>query len=185
MNVQSDQKIVAPKTKILEHIKGSVSHAKKSNLKPAERINSKYERNQKALEECKKLGLFQFSHVSQRCHLNLQPVAPGGKACCQLSVNDSIGSPLPILTSIISCQLPASHGPQPVDWIIMNTGPSTYKIMCSPVIHGPHHLRVMVGDVDIPGSVFSVPILPPSFETDQRPATAYCTGTRRPLLHCY
>ena len=103
------------------------------------------------------------------CQSKMSPQSPAsctsGKACCQLSVNDCIGSPLPASTSLISCQLTASTGPQPADCTIMNTGPSTYEIKCSPVIHDSHDLRVMVGDVDIPGSVFSVPIISPCFET--------------------
>ena len=112
-----------------------------------------------------KLGKFRFSRISQKCHLTLQTVAPGGKACCVLSIRQSNGSPLSISTSLITCKLTAKHSPQPADCTIMNVGPGTDEIKSSPVSHFPHHLRVMVEGVDIPGSEFSVPILRPSPET--------------------
>ena len=45
MKMQSDQQIVTSKTKMLECMKDSVSHAKLSNFEPYETIDSKYERN--------------------------------------------------------------------------------------------------------------------------------------------
>ena len=62
MKVQSDEQIVASMTKTLDRMRASVSRAKKSHLKPVERIDSMYERNEKAVEECKKLGTFRHSH---------------------------------------------------------------------------------------------------------------------------
>ena len=51
----------------------------------------------------------------------------------------------------------------------METGPGSFEISNIPVIRGPHYLRVMAGGVDIPESVFSVPVLPPSPETKGQP----------------
>ena len=56
----------------------------------------------------------------------------------------------------------------------LQTAPSrrqahAYEIYYSPVICGLHHLRVMVGGVNIPGSVFTVPMQPPSPETRGQP----------------
>ena len=169
MKVQSDQQIVASKTKMLDRMRASISLARKSMLKPLERTDLGYERNEKAVEECKKLGRLQFLHLSQKCQATLQPAVPGKKAHCQLSVREKDGSPIPISSSFISFQLSASNCPQPADCTIMETGPGSYEISYTPVIRGPHHLRVMVGGVDIPGSVFSVPVLSPSPETRGQP----------------
>ena len=84
-------------------------------------------------------------------------------------MKDSKDSPLPISMSLISYQLTASNGLQPVDCTIMETGPGSCEINYTPVVCGPHHLRVMVGGADIPGSMFSVPVLPPSPETRGQP----------------
>ena len=105
----------------------------------------------------------------KKCQLTVQPVALGRKACCQLSIKDSNGSPLPISTSLISCQLIASNGLQPADCTITKTGPGIYEINYTLIIRISHHLRVMVGGVDIPGSVFLVPVLPSSPETRGQP----------------
>ena len=169
MKVQSDQEIVASKTKMLDRMRASISLARKSMLKPLERTDLGYERNEKAVEECKKLGILQFLHLSQKCQATLQPAAPGKKAHCRLSVREKDKSPIPISSSFISFRLSATNSPQPADCTIMETGPGSYEISYTPVIRGPHHLRVMVGGVDIPGSVFSVPVLTPSPETRGQP----------------
>ena len=171
MKVQSDQQILASKTNMLDQYEGIHSLVQeKCMLKPVERFDLKYERNEKAVEECKKLGRIPFMHLSQKCQATLQPAAPGKKAHCQLSVREKDGSPIPISSSFISFRLSATNSPQPAaDCTIMETGPGSYEISYTPVIRGPHHLRVMVGGVDIPGSVFSVPVLPPSPETKGQP----------------
>ena len=72
--------------------------------------------------------------------------------------------------SLISCQLTVSNGPQLVHSTVTEAGPGTYEINYTPpVIRGSHHLRVMVGGVDIPGSTFLVPILQSSPETRGQP----------------
>ena len=161
MNVQSDQQIVVSMTKMLDHMKESISQSKKCRLRPIERVDLKYERSMRLTEECKKLGLLRYSHLSQKCHLTLQPVAPGRKAHFRLSLRENDGSPFQVSTSLISCQLTASNGPQPADCAITETGPGSYEISYTPVIHSHHHLSVIVGGVDIAGSAFSLPVLPP------------------------
>ena len=76
-------------------------------------------------------------------------------------MKDSHDSPLSISTSLTSCQFTASNGLQPADCTIVETGPGVCDINYTPCLRGPHHLRVMVGGVDIPGSVFSVTVLSP------------------------
>ena len=51
-----------------------------------------------------------------------------------------------------------SNGPQPAEFNIRMSGAGTFmcKIRYPPVIRDLQHLRVMVGDVDIPRSLFSV-----------------------------
>ena len=160
-------------------MKASVSRAKQCKIKPVDRIDLRYESNINVIEECKNLGRLQYSHPNQNCQLAHQPVAPVRKACIQLSMRESNGSPFPVSTSLISCLLTASIGPQPTDCTIMETGPGSYEINCTPVICGPHHLRVMVGGVDIPGSVFSILVLPPSPETRGQPLHTI-QGLKRP-----
>ena len=82
MKVQSDQKTVASKTKILDHMKASISHTKKCMLKPVEKVDSKYKINQKVLEECKKLGTFRHSSLVRKCQLSLKPTTPDSKVHC-------------------------------------------------------------------------------------------------------
>ena len=162
MKVQSDQQIVASKTKMLDRMKASVSLAEKCKLKPVERIDLGYEWNQRAIEECKKLGIL----VENAKPLSIQQHLEK-KAHCQLSIIEKDGCP--ISTSLISFQLPASNCPQPADCTIIETGPGLYEISYTPVIRGAHHVSVTVGGVDIPGSLFLVPVLPPFPETRGQP----------------
>ena len=58
--------------------------------------------------------------------------------------------------SLVSCQLfmPPSATPCPLDYSVRMKYPGEYTVMFTSVTCGPNQLKVMLGDVEIPGSPF-------------------------------
>ena len=76
-----------------------------------------------------------------------------------LAISPTPGSvPLSLPTSLISCQLSVSETTCPTNCNITETAPGKYEVSYTPATVGPHQLRVRVGDVDIPGSPFTVQV---------------------------
>ena len=66
--------------------------------------------------------------------------------------------PLSLPASLISAQLSVPDTTFSIDCDVLQTAPGEYEVSYTPVTTGPHQLRVRVGDVDIPGSPFTVQV---------------------------
>ena len=63
----------------------------------------------------------------------------------------------------LSCQLTDSNSQQ-VECSITSTQPGMVTVSYTPTLRGAHQLKITIGDTDIPGSPFTVHVLPSSFE---------------------
>ena len=62
--------------------------------------------------------------------------------------------------SVVSCQLTPLSGSCPSDCNVKETRGGMYKVTYTPTSCGPHQLRVRVGGLEIPGSPFTVVVIP-------------------------
>ena len=180
---QSDQQIVVSKQDMLERLNEAVSQKSHVKLDPLEDVKITFKKDETALEHCKNLGILDFSFLHDKYQLTsprFSPVAVGKESQCELMMQRKDGSPLSVSTSLISFQLTASRDPQPAHCTIKETGPGKYVISYTPLSRSQHELRVLVRGTEIPGSPFTLPVLPPTPETRGQPLHIAVRGLKEP-----
>ena len=79
----------------------------------------------------------------------------GQNTSIELSITWLPGSPL----NLLSCQLTDPNS-QHVECSITSTKPGMATVSYTPTLRGAHQLKITVGDTDVPGSPFTVHVLP-------------------------
>ena len=103
----------------------------------------------------------------------------GQMTSIELSVPSVVISSLPSpLVDQLSCQLTDPNS-QHVECSITSTQPGMATVSYTPTLRGAHLLKITVRDTDIPGSLFTIHVLP-SLEMRGVPINTI-TGVRRPL----
>ena len=59
-------------------------------------------------------------------------------------------------------------------------GPGRYAVSYTPLSRSSHELKVLVGGEEVPGSPFSLPVLPPTPETRGQPLHVAVKGLNEP-----
>ena len=107
-----------------------------------------------------------------------ESTAVGQMTSIGLSVPSIAISSLPSpLVDQLSCQLTDPNS-QHVECSITSTQPGIATVSYTPTLRGAHQLKITVGDTDIPGSPFTVRVLP-SLEMRGVPINTI-TGVHRP-----
>ena len=83
----------------------------------------------------------------------------GQKTSIQLSVSSQYTSSLPFPLDQLSCQLTDPNS-QHVECSITSTQPGRITVSYTPTLCGAHQLKISVEDTEIPGSPFTVHVLP-------------------------
>ena len=83
----------------------------------------------------------------------------GKETSFELSISSHNASSLPFPIKHLSCQLTDPHHEQ-IHCSITSTQPGVCTVKYTPTLHGPHQLRITIRDTDIPGSHFTVHVLP-------------------------
>ena len=104
-------------------------------------------------------------------------VTAGQMTSIELSVPSQATSSFPFLLDQLSCQLTDPNS-QHVECSITSTQPGMVTVSYTPTLRGAHQLKITVGDTDIPGSPFTVHVLP-SFEMRGMPINTIA-GVNKP-----
>ena len=83
----------------------------------------------------------------------------GQMTSIELSVPSKATLSFPFLLDKLSCQLTDPNS-QHVECSITSTQPGMATVSYTPTLRGAHKLKITVGDTDIPGSPFTVYVLP-------------------------
>ena len=86
-------------------------------------------------------------------------VTAGQMTSIELSVPSQATLSFPFLLDKLSCQLTDPNS-QHVECSISSTQPGMVIVSYTPTLRGAHQLKITVGDTDIPGSPFTVLVLP-------------------------
>ena len=86
-------------------------------------------------------------------------VTAGQMTSIELSVPSQATLSLPFLLDKLSCQLTDPNS-QHVKCSITSTQPGMATVSYTPTLRGAHQLKITVGETDIPGSPFTVHVLP-------------------------
>ena len=164
VGVESQEQVLAVKRQMVERTRAVSSQLSSSKLQPLEEANIKFTVNKEALSECSKLG-----EVNSNIVIASQVVATGKgkevaksgqKASFELTTSSRVIPSVPLNPNLLSCQLTAPNSSQPVECTITPTQPGSCTVDYTPVVHGPHQLRITVRGSDIPGSPFTIHVLP-------------------------
>ena len=84
----------------------------------------------------------------------------GKKSTITLNLQAQDGSPLSVPLSLISCELSSADDSQLISCDINETQSGNYDICFTPCTRGKHQLTIRLGGVNIPGSPFTLHIIP-------------------------
>ena len=88
-----------------------------------------------------------------------QVVTTGNKTSIELRTSSQTSTPLPFPIKQLSCQLTDPQH-QRVPCSITSTQPGVCTVTYTPTLRGPHQLRITINETDIPGSPFTLHVLP-------------------------
>ena len=83
----------------------------------------------------------------------------GKESSFELNLSSHIASSLPFIFKHLSCQLTDPHH-QHIHCSITSTQPGVCTVKYTPTLGGPHKLTITIRDTEIPGSSFTVGVLP-------------------------
>ena len=170
LKMGSDQQILASKKQMTDRLRVVTSEVKEKEKEYllSEKPNIELVTNQGKSTD---IGVIEFSMLADKCKASGSGTTTTRierRTKFTLAITPTSGSPpLSLPTRLISCQLFASKAACPTECSITETAPGQYEVSYTPVRSGPHQLRVRVGDVDIPGSPFTIQV--------KRRGTPLCT----------
>ena len=88
-----------------------------------------------------------------------QVVTAGNKNSIELSTSSQTSIPLPFSIKQLCCQMTDPRH-QRVPCSITSTQPGVCTVTCTPTLRGPHQLGITINETDIPGSPFTLHVLP-------------------------
>ena len=101
------------------------------------------------------------SHRYEKATLEKAPYYPSNTpSTATLTLQSHDGSPFSLSPSLISCKLSSPGDSQPIKCDINQTQQGKYNISFTPCTTGVYRLIVQVGGVDVPGSPFTLPVIP-------------------------
>ena len=84
----------------------------------------------------------------------------GKKSTMTLNLQTQDGSPFSVPLSLVSCELSSADDSQLISCDINDTQSGNYDISFTPCTRGKHQLTIRLGGVNIPGSPFTLRIIP-------------------------
>ena len=104
-----------------------------------------------------------------------QVITAGNMTSIELSTSSQTSTPIPLPIDKISCQLTDPRH-QRVPCSVTSTQPGVCTVTYTPTLRGPHQLRITINETDIPGSPFTLHVLPSPETRDvvQRMITGFC-----------
>ena len=144
------RRILASKSHLMETMKTVTYEVKEEKYSSTEDANIQFKRKSNTT-----VGTVDFSLIVHGCTISRPEKPLNGHEPFYLSVVHSfMKKPASYPTALVSCQLfmPPSTTPCPADYKVKMTSPGYYRIMFITASRGPHLLKVMLRDVEIPGN---------------------------------
>ena len=126
-------------------------------FQPIEEANITFTSNQTLVDKYQGIGELKSKPfgklvlVKNACYV-------GKKSTITLNLQTQDGSPLSVPLSLISCELSSADDSQLISCDINVTQSGNYDISFTPCTRGKHQLKVRLGGVNIPGSLFTLHI---------------------------
>ena len=167
LKVGTPHQILTTKSQLTDRIEILSTSSKEMTFQPLEEADLKFVKSlQKKLSKIPKfVGAFQFSSIinyitkAKVSYAHLPLVGVASTVNVSLSLTD--GTPVPVPTSLISCQLTPPTNPSPVQCTVKDTSSiGTYSVTFTPITRGTHQLQVTIQGSDV--TLVSVPVSIPA-----------------------
>ena len=128
-------------------------------FQPIEEANITFTSNQTLVDKYEGIGELK-SKTFGKSILVKNACYVGKKSTITLNFQTQDGSPLSVPLSLISCELSSADDSQLISCDINETQLGNYDISFTPCTRGKHQLTIRLGGVNIPGSPFTLHIIP-------------------------
>ena len=159
LKVGSQQQILREKQNMVQVMTTVNQDVNPVVFQPIEEANITFTSNQTLVDKYEDIGEFKSKTfgksvlVKNACYI-------GKKSTITLKLQTQDGSPFSVPLSLISCELSSADDSQLVSCDINETQSGNYDISFTPRIGGKHQLTIRLGGVNIPGSPFTLHIMP-------------------------
>ena len=128
-------------------------------FQPIEEANITFTSNQTLVDKYEGIGEFKSKTFGKSVFVKNICYA-GKKSTVTLNLQTQDGAPFSVPPSLISCELSSADDSQLISCDINDTQSGNYDISFTPRIRGKHQLTIRLGGVNIPGSSFTLHIIP-------------------------
>ena len=178
LKVGSQQQILREKQNMVQVMTTVNQDVNPVVFQPIEEANITFTSNQTLVDKYEGIGQLKSQPfgksilVKNACYI-------GRKSTITLNLQTQDGSPLSVPLSLISCELSSADDSQLISCDINETQSENYDISFTPRTRGKHQLTIRLGGVNIPGSPFTLHIIP-SPEMRGKPVNII-SGLHRPF----
>ena len=164
LKVGTPHQILTTKSQLTDRIEILSTSTKEMTFQPLEKSDLKLVKNlQKKLSEIPNfVGVVKYFTSMTKAKVSYAHLPLVGEASTvNVSLSCTDGTPVPVPSSLISCQLTQPTNPAPVQCTVKDTSSiGTYSVTFTPITRGTHQLQVIVQGSDI--TPVSVPVSIPA-----------------------
>ena len=159
LKVGSQQQILREKQNMVQVMTTVNQDVNPVVFQPIEEANITFTSNQTLVDKYEGIGEFKSKTFGKSVFVKNICYA-GKKSTVTLNLQTQDGAPFSVPPSLISCELSSADDSQLISCDINETQSGNYDISFTPRIRGKHQLTIRLGGVNIPGSSFTLHIIP-------------------------
>ena len=159
LKVGSQQQILREKQNMVQVMTKVNQDVNPVVFQPIEEANITFTSNQTLVDEYQGIGEFK-SKTFGKSSLIKNACYVGKKSIVTLNLQTQDGAPFSVPLSLVSCELSSADDSQLISCDINETQSGIYDITFTPCTRGKHQLTIRLGGVNIPGSPFTLRIIP-------------------------
>ena len=159
LKVGSQQQILREKQNMVQVMTTVNQDVNPVVFQPTEEANITFTSNQTLVDKYQGIGELK-SKTFGKSVLVKNACYVGKKSTITLNLQAQDGSPLSVPLSLISCELSSADDSQFISCDINETQSGNYDTSFTPCTKGKHQLTIRLGGVNIPGSPFTLHIIP-------------------------
>ena len=159
LKVGSQQQILREKQNMVQVMTTVNQDVKPVVFQPIEEANITFTSNQTLVDKYEGIGEFK-SKTFGKSVLVKNACYVGKKSTVTLNLQTQDGAPFSVPLSLVSCELSSADDSQLISCDINETQSGNYDISFTPRTREKHQLTIRLGGVNIPGSPFTLCIIP-------------------------
>ena len=160
LKVGSQQQILREKQNMVQVMTTVNQDVNPVVFQPIEKANITFTSNQTLVDKYEGIGEFKSKTFDKSVLVKNDCYIGGKKSTITLKLQTQDGAPFSVPLSLISCELSSADDSQLISCDINETQSGNYDISFTSRTRGKHQLTIRLGGVNIPGSPFTLHIIP-------------------------